>query len=90
MIVVLGGLADVERDLICARRGEGGSRTKARGQHMGRWEYLLTVPTRRQSGNLKPSLAASSCRLGCTEGSQQVAHSDSQETPTGCVSAGSA
>jgi hypothetical protein len=50
MIVVLGRLADVERDLICARRGEGGSRTKARGKHMGRWEYLLTVPNRRQSG----------------------------------------
>ena len=25
MIVVLGGLADVERDLICARRGKAGA-----------------------------------------------------------------
>ena len=31
MIVVLGGLADVERDLIRARMAEGGSRARARG-----------------------------------------------------------
>src|SRR5207244_4081133 len=36
MIAVLGGLADVERDLIRARTAEGRSRAKARGQHMGR------------------------------------------------------
>jgi DNA invertase Pin-like site-specific DNA recombinase len=36
MIAVLGGLADVERDLICTRTAEGRSRAKARGQHMGR------------------------------------------------------
>src|SRR3954468_7822960 len=36
MIAVLGGLADVERDLIRTRTAEGGSRAKARGQHMGR------------------------------------------------------
>ena len=36
MIAVLGGLADVERDLIRTRTGEGRSRAKARGQHMGR------------------------------------------------------
>ena len=36
MIVVLGGLADVERDLIRTRTAEGRSRAKARGQHMGR------------------------------------------------------
>jgi len=33
---VLGGLADVERDLIRRRTAEGGSRAKARGQHMSR------------------------------------------------------
>jgi hypothetical protein len=32
----LGGLADVERDLIRTRTAEGRSRAKARGQHMGR------------------------------------------------------
>ena len=36
MIAVLGGLADVERDLIRTRTGEGRARAKARGQHMGR------------------------------------------------------
>jgi DNA invertase Pin-like site-specific DNA recombinase len=36
MIAVLGGLADVERDLIRTRTAEGRQRAKARGQHMGR------------------------------------------------------
>lgn len=36
MIAVLGGLADVERDLIRTRTAEGRSRAKATGQHMGR------------------------------------------------------
>ena len=35
MIAVLGGLADVERELICTRTAEGHSPAKARG-HMGR------------------------------------------------------
>ena len=36
MIAVLGGLADVERDLIRTRTAEGRARAKGRGQHMGR------------------------------------------------------
>ena len=36
MIAVLGGLANVERDLIRARTAEGRSRAKARGQQIGR------------------------------------------------------
>jgi DNA invertase Pin-like site-specific DNA recombinase len=36
MIAILGGLSDVERDLIRTRTAEGRSRAKARGQHMGR------------------------------------------------------
>src|SRR5438270_6015218 len=36
MIAVLGGLADVERDLIRTRTAEGRSRAKVRGKHMGR------------------------------------------------------
>ena len=36
MISVLGGLADVERDLIRTRTGEGRARAKLRGQYMGR------------------------------------------------------
>jgi DNA invertase Pin-like site-specific DNA recombinase len=35
-VAVLGGLADVERDLIRTRTAEGRSRAKARGKHMGR------------------------------------------------------
>src|ERR1700737_1039635 len=45
MIAVLGGLADVERDLIRTRTAEGRSRAKARGQHMGR--PLKLTPTQR-------------------------------------------
>lgn len=36
MLSVLGGLADVERDLIRTRTAEGRERAKKRGQHMGR------------------------------------------------------
>ncbi len=36
MLAVLGGLADVERDLIRTRTAEGRDRAKARGKHMGR------------------------------------------------------
>ena len=36
MIAVLGGLVDVERDLIRTRTAEGRSRAQKRGQHMGR------------------------------------------------------
>ena len=36
MLAVLGGLADVERDLIRTRTAEGRSRVKDRGKHMGR------------------------------------------------------
>src|SRR5215211_1149134 len=40
MFAVLGGLADVERDLIRTRTAEGRSRAEARGQHMGRLPKL--------------------------------------------------
>src|SRR4051794_36446664 len=36
MLAVLGGLADVERDLIRTRTAEGRSRANAQGKHMGR------------------------------------------------------
>ena len=36
MIAVLGGLADVKRDLIRTRTAEGRSRAQRRGQRMGR------------------------------------------------------
>ena len=42
MLAVLGGLADVERDLIRTRTAEGRSRAKAQGKHMGRPPTLTT------------------------------------------------
>jgi DNA invertase Pin-like site-specific DNA recombinase len=44
MIAVLGGLADVERDLIRTRTAEGRSRAKAQGQPMGRPPKLTPAP----------------------------------------------
>jgi DNA invertase Pin-like site-specific DNA recombinase len=39
MLAVLGGLADVERDLIRTRTAEGRTRAKAQGVHMGAAPY---------------------------------------------------
>ena len=49
MIAVLGGLADVERDLIRTRTAEGRSRAKARGQHMGRPPKLTPAAASRST-----------------------------------------
>ena len=46
MIAVLGGLADVERDLIRTRTAEGRSRATARGKHMGRPSSLTPAQTK--------------------------------------------
>jgi DNA invertase Pin-like site-specific DNA recombinase len=43
MLAVLGGLADVERDLIRTRTAEGRSRAQKRGQRMGRPSKLTDV-----------------------------------------------
>ena len=43
MLAVLGGLADVERDLIRTRTAEGRSRAKAQGKAMGRLPSLTPV-----------------------------------------------
>jgi DNA invertase Pin-like site-specific DNA recombinase len=48
MLAVLGGLADVERDLIRTRTAEGRARAKARGNHMGR-PSKLTPEKRREA-----------------------------------------
>ena len=64
MLAVLGGLADVERDLIRTRTAEGRSRATARGQHMGR-PPTLTVQQqaearqRREDGATLQELASS-------------------------------
>jgi DNA invertase Pin-like site-specific DNA recombinase len=47
MLAVLGGLADVERDLIRTRTAEGRSRAKAQGRAMGR-PPSLTRPNRKR------------------------------------------
>src|SRR5437899_5811555 len=44
MIAVLGGLAELERDLIRTRTAEGRSRAQKRGQHMGRAPKLTPAP----------------------------------------------
>jgi DNA invertase Pin-like site-specific DNA recombinase len=48
MLIVLGGLAEFERDLIRARTGEGRARAVARGQKMGR-PFKLTDHQRREA-----------------------------------------
>ena len=64
MLAVLGGLADVERDLIRTRTAEGRSRATARGQHMGRPSALTAQQAaearqRRQDGATLKELADS-------------------------------
>jgi DNA invertase Pin-like site-specific DNA recombinase len=46
MLIVLGGLAEFERELIRARTGEGRARAKAKGVHIGRPPKL--TPHQRQ------------------------------------------
>jgi hypothetical protein len=48
MLAVLGGLADVERDLIRTRTAEGRERARARGQRTGR-QSKLTPAQRREA-----------------------------------------
>jgi DNA invertase Pin-like site-specific DNA recombinase len=48
MLAVLGGLAEVERDLIRTRTAEGRDRAKRRGQHMGRPPSL--TPAQQKEG----------------------------------------
>ena len=65
MLAVLGGLADVERDLIRTRTAEGRSRAKAQGKHMGRPPSLTPAQQkeatrRRTQGATLQELAADS------------------------------
>jgi DNA invertase Pin-like site-specific DNA recombinase len=66
-LAVLGGLADVERDLIRTRTAEGRSRAKAQGKHMGRPPSLTPAQQkeatrRRAQGATLQELAHSSDR----------------------------
>jgi DNA invertase Pin-like site-specific DNA recombinase len=64
MLAVLGGLADVERDLVRTRTAEGRSRAKAQGKHMGRPPSLpgpterghQTARAGRYAGRTRPQL----------------------------------
>src|SRR6516162_1625384 len=63
IIAVLGGLADVERDLIRTRTAEGRRRAQKRGQHMGRPRKLTPAQQaearrRRAEGATLAELAA--------------------------------
>jgi DNA invertase Pin-like site-specific DNA recombinase len=51
MIAVLGGMAEVERDLIRTRTAEGRSRAQERGQHMGRPPKLTPQQQKEASPN---------------------------------------
>jgi DNA invertase Pin-like site-specific DNA recombinase len=64
MLTVLGGLAEFERELICARTGEGRARAKARGVKLGRIPKLTAhqqqeARTRRQNGEALTEIARS-------------------------------
>ena len=64
MLAVLGGLADVERDLIRTRTAEGRTRAMKRGQHMGRPSALTPqqqteARQRREDGATLKELAQS-------------------------------
>jgi|SRR5271166_635588 len=57
MLAVLGGLVDVERDLIRTRTAEGRSRAKARGKHMGR-PPSLTDPAQQKEATRRRAQGA--------------------------------
>jgi DNA invertase Pin-like site-specific DNA recombinase len=48
MLTVVGGLAEFERQLICARTSEGWARAKANGKSLGR-PHKLTPHERREA-----------------------------------------
>jgi DNA invertase Pin-like site-specific DNA recombinase len=62
MIAVLGGLADVARDLIRTRTAEGRSRAKAQGRHMGRPPSL--TPTQQKEAIRRRAQCATLDELG--------------------------
>jgi DNA invertase Pin-like site-specific DNA recombinase len=62
MLAVLGGLADVERDLIRTRTAEGRSRAKAQGKAMGRPPSLNTGTE--EGGHQAARAGRDACRIG--------------------------
>jgi DNA invertase Pin-like site-specific DNA recombinase len=72
MLAVLGGLADVERDLIRTRTAEGRSRAKAQGKQMGRPASLNTGPTER--GHQTPRAGRYVAGIGAQLRPQHIHH----------------
>jgi DNA invertase Pin-like site-specific DNA recombinase len=56
MLAVLGGLADVERDLIRTRTAEGRNRAKLQGKHMGRPPSLTPAQQKRPPDGARRAL----------------------------------
>ena len=73
MIAVLGGLADVERDLIRTRTAEGRSRAQKRGQHMGR-PSKLTAARRPKHGGGGRRAYARRTRAQLRRGESTISH----------------
>jgi DNA invertase Pin-like site-specific DNA recombinase len=69
MLMVLGGLAEFERELIMTRTGEGRTRAKAAGKHMGRSPKL--TPYQRQEALKRKEAGESLTDIARTYG---VAH----------------
>ena len=70
MLAVLGGLADVERDLIRTRTAEGRSRAKAQGKAMGRPPFPDTVTEERshQAARVGRDARRTRPQLQCQQG----------------------
>src|SRR5437899_800209 len=66
MLAVLGGLADVERDLIRTRTAEGRSRAQKRGQHMGRPSKLTDA--QKAEARRRRAEGATLAELACSYG----------------------
>jgi DNA invertase Pin-like site-specific DNA recombinase len=75
MLAVLGGLADVERDLIRTRTAEGRSRAKAQGKHMGRPPTLTRRSRKRPLDGVRRALRCKNWRTATTSGYQPSAAS---------------
>jgi DNA invertase Pin-like site-specific DNA recombinase len=85
MLAVLGGLADVERDLIRTRTAEGRSRAKAQGQQMGRPPALTPAQqkeaTRRRARGATLHELARSPQLQCRHIHHSPCHQSRMTTP---------
>jgi DNA invertase Pin-like site-specific DNA recombinase len=88
MIAVLGGLADVERDLIRTRTAEGRSRAKARGKHMGRPPKLTLThrsSRKRPASGARKGLRSKNWPTPTMSGGQRFHGLRSQHDSTHCV-----